>query len=266
MRGFRKLSVLLPKLILPAKEKVGRHVINTLHGFKLIIDPSIDRGVELSLFETGTYEKGILHFIEENYDPKGAFLDIGANIGLMSIFVASKFESSKVIAFEAHPKTEKILLENIILNHLGNIQVERKAVGNASKEVVIHDNWSMNRGAASIKYGDPDSSGYKVKMITIDDFITEPVSMIKIDVEGAELEVLEGMSETIKRDHPVLIVEISKGRLESKDDVAIYDLINDQGIYTIFKLKGTKERVSDLVQINSKEELPDHDNIICIPK
>ena len=92
LKGFRKLSILLPSWLLPNPKSIGEHIIKTIHGFKMIINPSIDNGVELSLFQTGTYERGILDFINKNYNPKGLFVDVGANIGLMSVFTASSFK------------------------------------------------------------------------------------------------------------------------------------------------------------------------------
>ena len=55
--------------------------MKTIHGYLLEIDPSVDKGVELSLFETGTYEKGVLEVIRRYFDHKTTFVDVGANIG-----------------------------------------------------------------------------------------------------------------------------------------------------------------------------------------
>ena len=64
--GFRKLSLLLPKWLLPKVDKVGEHILKIPSGLKLWINPSKDLGVERSLFETGTYERGTLNFIEKH--------------------------------------------------------------------------------------------------------------------------------------------------------------------------------------------------------
>lgn len=64
LKGFRKLSILLPKLLIIDSSKVDAYVLKTLHGFYLHVDPKIDKGVELSLHETGIYEKGILAYLK----------------------------------------------------------------------------------------------------------------------------------------------------------------------------------------------------------
>ena len=258
------MSVLLPKLLLPSSESVGKHILSTLHGFKLIIDPSIDSGVELSLYETGTYEKGILDFIEKNFSENGVLLDVGANIGLMSIYTASKFPLAKVLAYEAHPDTYQILKDNIALNHLSNIATYQVAAGAHVGSVQIFDNWSVNRGGASIKYGDPGSSGTNVDMVVLDEELEVEPTMIKIDVEGAELDVLKGLKNSIEKSHPVLIVEVSKDRSKEGEVEEIYKFIKDFKQYSIYKLAGGKERVSRLIPVENMDDLPEHDNIICI--
>lgn len=268
VKGFRKLSILLPKWLLPNPKTITESVLKTIHGFKIIINPSIDNGVELSLFETGTYEKGILHFIESNFKSDGVFIDVGANIGLMSIFAASKFPKSKVIAFEAHPNTVELLNRNVELNGIQNIEVFDKALGNAIGKIKIFDNWQVNRGGASTVVQGKDSKSFEVDLIRLDDTLNDLIpDMIKVDVEGAELDVLKGAEGLIKRFLPTLIVEISDLREKTQSEsIEIVEYIKSLGEYQIFKLKGGKERKSKLVEVLNHQDLPEHDNIICIAK
>lgn len=252
---------MLPKWLLPAPSKVGKHIIETIHDFKLVIDPAKDQGVELSLFESGTYEKGILHFIKTHYDPKRSFVDVGANIGLMSIFCAKKFPGANVIAYEANPETFEILEQNALINNI-DIEMHQLACGENPGTATIYDNWSINRGGASIKVQAENAIESEVEMIVLDDQLQSTPGMIKIDVEGFEYEVLKGLKRTIETSHPTLIIEVSQKRDGNTREV--YDFISAFGIYDLFKLKGGKERISPLVKIDSFEDLPDHDNIICI--
>ena len=268
VKGFRKLSVLLPNWFLPNPKNVGEHIIKTIYGFKLIIDPSIDNGVELSLFQTGTYEKGILSFIENNYSGGGCFIDVGANIGLMSVFTAYKFPKAKIVAFEAQPDTFALLQENIAINNSVSIDARHCALGNENGTVSIYDNWQVNRGGASIVVKDTNSNAHVVEMQTLDDAIGDTFTeMIKIDVEGFELEVLKGAQQTIRKNLPVIIVEVSVKRVNKHASSGeIFEFIKGQGNYRIYKLSGGKERRSKLIEVVSIEDLPEHDNIICIAK
>lgn len=230
----------------------------------MIIDPSVDRGVELSLHETGTYEKGILDFIKKNFQKEGCFVDVGANIGLMSIFVAKNFPTSRVVSFEAHPVTKSILDDNIELNQIHNILVHPIALSNVAGNVMIYDNWEVNRGGASIKFNTGTSSGIAVKCAALDEFPELNPTIIKIDVEGAEWDVLQGAKEVIQRCKPILIIEISKSRDASDETESIFQFIQGFGFYSMYKLKGGKERVSTLTPIHFLNDLPEHDNIICV--
>ena len=269
IKGFRKLSVLLPKLLLPKPEKVGEHIIQTLHGFGLKINPSIDKGVELSLFQTGTYEKGILSFLEKNLKKDDCFIDVGSNIGLMTIFAAKQVGvKGAVFSFEAHPETYKILEFNLDLNKITNVIKCNFALGSNFCQSVIYDNWQVNRGGASLIINDVNSTSFPIEVKRLDDVLTKQIKpkIIKIDVEGFELEVLKGAKEVIIKNKPILIVELSINRDNSYEINELIDFILGFDSYDLYKLEGTKERVSKLIKINSRVDLPEHDNIICISK
>lgn len=268
VKGIRKLSVLLPKILIPDAKKVNAYVLKTLHGFYLKIDPKKDKGVELSLHETGTYEKGILLFLKSFLNPGDCFIDVGANIGLISIFASYCVgNNGKVLAYEALPRTAELLQENIALNRVKNIEVNKFALGSTEGSAMIYENWQINRGGASLLVKTEDSIAIEVEIYQLDTVLPEDYrpKMIKIDVEGFELEVLKGAKETIRKFHPVLIVELSENRKNvHESSIEIIDWIKTLGNYRFYKLKGGKERKSKLVEINSNEELPRHDNIVCI--
>jgi len=269
VRGIRKLSVVLPRVLLPDSTKIGPHILQTNHGFLMKIDPSKDAGVELSLFQTGTYEKGTLYFIASCLNRGDCFIDIGANIGLMSIFASQCVgNSGKILAFEAHPETHELLQKNIQLNHIENIDTFNFALGNEPGKATIYDNWNVNRGGASLVIHSENSTGFEVDVKTLDEVIQNDFQpkMIKIDVEGFEFQVLKGAAKTIENAKPILIIEFSVSRENHYDPFEMIDFIESFGFYDIFKLSGTKERKSKLIQINSREEFPNHDNIFCLPK
>ena len=269
VRGIRRLSVVLPRILLPKVESVGEHILKTIHGFSLKINPSIDKGVELSLFETGTYEKGLLYSLDDFLKPGDCFVDVGANIGLMSIY-ASKLvgESGEVIAYEAHPETFNWLTFNIELNKISNIKANNFALGSEPSQLFIYDNWQVNRGGASLIVKDEQSKSYPVEVKRLDDCLPRNLKpkVIKVDVEGFELEVLKGATQTITDFKPILVIELSSLRTNHHENTDLIDFIEKLHCYDFFKLKGTKERVSKLIPIITKDEFPEHDNIICIPR
>lgn len=189
MKGIRKLSVLLPKILLKDPKNSGEYILKTNHGFLVSINPAIDNGVELSLHETGTYEKGILHFLKSELELGDCFVDVGANIGLMSLFASNCVgENGKVLAFEAQPKTAEILRKNIQLNEYQNIEVFDFALGSNAGKSKIYDNWQINRGGASLVVKNEDSIFYEIDVKCFDDVLPKDLipKVIKIDVEGFE--------------------------------------------------------------------------------
>ena len=270
VKGFRKLSILLPKWLLSDPKETASYILKTNHDFFLRINPSEDNGVELSLHETGTYEKGILSFLQANLRKGDCFVDVGANIGLMSIFASNCVgNEGQVLAYEAHPKTAELLKENIELNQLMNIQVCQYALGSEEGQTKIYDNWQINRGGASLIVKTDDSVAFDIEIDQLDNKIPSNLipKVIKIDVEGFELEVLKGASETIKRFQPILIVEFSEIRENVHESGAqLVEIIKTFGNYRFYKLKGGKERKSKLVEILNNDQLPQHDNVICMSK
>ena len=263
VRGIRKLSALLPKILIPKAK--GPYILETIHGISLRIDPTIDNGVERSLHETGTYEKGVLGFMQDFLQPGDVFVDIGANIGLMSIFAAKCVgDNGHVHAFEALPKTELLLHENCLINACKNMTIHGFALGAEKGIATIYENIQINRGGASLVVDD-GSEGTQISIQALDDIYNaeEPMAMVKIDVEGYEPFVLTGATKTLSRCRPIVIIEVSSAVSSSSIDAL--NQIRAMGDYRFYRLKGTKERKSPLIEIICDNALPAHYNVFCIP-
>ncbi len=266
--GFRKLSLLLPKWLLPKAENIGEHILTLPSGLKLWINPSKDQGVERSLFETGTYERGTLHFMKTYLKPNDTFVDIGANIGLMSITARRAVgEGGKVWAFEANKNTFAILEKNIALNNFTDLLCFECGLGSQRETKLLYDNWSINRGAASTVVKGDNAESTEITILKLDDVANQQniqPTMIKIDVEGMEEDVLIGAERVIHEYRPILIVEFSE---ERGDDTRgkLYARLISLHNYKIFKLKGSKERASKLIEVKQAQDLPNDDNVFCMP-
>lgn len=269
VKGIRRLSVVLPKVLLPAVERAGKLIIQTLHGVKLLIDPAKDKGVELALYQTGTYEKGTIQLLGDFLKKGSVFMDIGANIGLMST-IASKIvgEKGRVYAVEANPKTIEVLRHNCAINLCENIEILPIALASEKGSAILYENWNVNRGGASL-ISQGDEHGITVSKERLDDLFSpdSPVHLVKIDVEGFELEVLKGGVDWFKTQQPVFIIEVSTQRSnqEGATPESIMSFVAELGNYSFYKQKGTKERRGKLVSVTSAQDLPEHDNLIAIP-
>ena len=146
-----------------------------------------------------------LYQIDKYLPDNSTILDIGANIGSHSIYWSRERNAKKVYAFEPLDTTYDILTKNIELNNLEDtITSYNFGLYNKETNARILYFWKENLGGTSFI---PDGNGgFKLKTLDSLD-IKEKIDLIKIDVEGAEVQTIEGALETIKANKPVLVIE-----------------------------------------------------------
>jgi len=162
-------------------------------------NPHIDGKIEKGQF----YEQHMLDWIGKNEKLSGAFFDVGSNIGNHSIY-AGKFlkDISQIVAFE--PVYGAIFQSNMIMNDLQDrtLFFDCGLAATDGERAVFVRGGSYNPGATDLVEG----SGVVVRSL---DSMDVPVpGLIKIDVEGMEIEVLRGAVNLIKKHKPLLYVEV----------------------------------------------------------
>lgn len=143
----------------------------------------------------------------------GTFIDVGANFGWYSLLLhQSANPNSKIYAFEPSKLNFSLLKQNVKLNLISNIHPVKSGLGNGNDQAKLQIYSGKNLGEMSIadlkgKIGNFET----VPIITLDEFVNKnfikDIIFIKIDVEGYELKVLKGSTETIRRFSPVLLIE-----------------------------------------------------------
>lgn len=141
------------------------------------------------------------------------FVDVGANVGNHSIIAATAFGAPRVIAFEPNPAAAQILIANIGLNNLSTV-ITHHAVGlsdsNGTASAVSPET-GLNLGGTKLVSGVGD-----LVLRRGDDLLGgEDIGFIKIDVEGAEMQVLAGLEETIRPTRPPMLVEVDDDNVEA---------------------------------------------------
>jgi len=166
------------------------------------------RQIRKGTFETDEAEFGML----ANWVQPGDWvLDVGANIGHYSRRMSELVGATgRVIAFEPVPETFELLACNVSLFPLKNVTVVNMAASRTTQmlgmSVPKFDSGLDNYYMAHLT---ENGGMFQVLCAPVDNFGFEKISLVKIDAEGHELDVVKGMAELIKRDHPVLIVELS---------------------------------------------------------
>lgn len=137
-------------------------------------------------------------------------IDVGAHSGYFTICLSEAVGTSgKVYAFEASPVIYSELRETVDSNGLANVVAINKAVSDKVGHINFYlaPNWKSE--ISSMRPGEGEST--VIDAVALDNAIpdAQTVSFVKIDVEGAEMKVLKGMTEIIQRDHPAMVIEIS---------------------------------------------------------
>jgi len=164
----------------------------------------------------GTYEPALLNAIDGFAAPGLIAYDVGANIGYVSLALAIAVgKAGQVVAFEPLPENLDRLRANMALNSAGSrVQVVGSAVGarTAQEPFMRHASGGMGKLKTSKGRQTEYEGTLTVDVIALDDWIKDhqsgPPELIKIDVEGGEAAVLEGMSRTLEHDRPTLLIEL----------------------------------------------------------
>ena len=198
----------------------------------------------LSTLQSGIYESNVLALIVNNSTNNSYFFDIGTNIGTMSIPVLVGNSNIKVVSFEASPNT----LPYLYRTHLHSTYKDRwtiipKAVSNSIG--IVNFTLADKKNGAFESMADTKRVGMKstveIEATTIDitwKELGEPkVSVIKCDIEGADLLALQGAANCIESNRPLIIVEwnslnVKAFSFQSQDLFDFLDQIN----YKIFSL------------------------------
>ncbi|MCP9915836.1 FkbM family methyltransferase [Cyanobium sp. ATX 6F1] len=156
-----------------------------------------------------------LRFLWRFVRPGMTVLDVGAHHGLYALVAARRSgPNGRVVAFEPNPSDARRLRWHACLNGLGRLRVEPLALADRSGEVTFHVPVSGVRTTASLRRPNDSRSRFKaiqVRLDTLDHVVAaariEQIDLIKLDVEGAEMQFLDGATDTIRRFRPLLIIE-----------------------------------------------------------
>jgi len=174
------------------------------------------QGVGMQLLDTGQYDaqelSALMSFLElrrEHFGDGVVMLDCGANIGAITIPCAKMMYGwGAVVAIEPQEFIFYALCGNIVLNNCFNVMARQVAVSDVEAQINIQlPDYSVPQsfGTLSMVKPSPDGSAVSTKMI--DSFKIERLDLLKLDIEGMEINALRGAAKTIKKCQPIIWVE-----------------------------------------------------------
>ena len=154
------------------------------------------------------WERHQAELFEEHVEPGSVAVEVGAHIGSHTVSLARLVGPwGRVYAFEPQRKIYRELYHNLALNGLTNVVPLRYAIGNGGTRIIeMNPATPGNEGGTGVGAG-----GDRAELRSLDSFGFERVSLLKIDVEHYENEVLAGAVDTIRRNRPVILIEIMGG-------------------------------------------------------
>ena len=157
--------------------------------------------------------------------PGDTIIDIGTNIGFSLLNMAKiAGTAGQVIGFEPDGENFSRLRKNISLNNFGNVKVSRLGLGDRPGKFMLENIIEYNNSGKRITVAAATSSAgaTEVEIDTLDNFISSgdnllpKIDLIKIDVEGFELNVLKGAQDTLRKYSPLLFIELDDRNLKAQ--------------------------------------------------
>jgi FkbM family methyltransferase len=201
-----------------------------------------------SLYIGGSFEPNEFVFVARTLSQGMVFVDGGANDGLYSILAGHYVgHSGRVLAVEPSSRECQRLHANVALNQLDNVLLEQVALGEEPGESYLAvagiGREVLNAVLPRHTSDSTQAGGESVHVETIDALVRrhgfERVDVIKLDIEGSEVDALLGAKETIRRFRPVMLIEAEEDRLATLDRT-VDDLValleqHDYGIWVFDK-------------------------------
>lgn len=259
--GSRKLYRFISNIFLPKLKT--KFFIPTIYGFDLVVNS--ENATEY--YYLGFYETGSLNLFKNILLRGDVFIDVGTNIGLMSFFSASIIgNEGKVLSFEPTTKYFHDFNEAIHKNKFKNIQAFKLALGREKGSFPIYFNSIC---PSLVKTNETDKFEI-IDVQKLDDVLIEnkidKVKLIKIDVEGFELEVIKGGEKLFSsKNAPVACVEyVRNQKMITDDGMSAFDLLKKLNSYRFFQLEKTSDTIGKLIEMKKIEDFHDNDNVFCL--
>ena len=220
------------------------------------------RRVEYSKdFWSGEFEQIACQFMKSVIKQDAVCYDIGANLGYHSLIMARQASHGLVVAFEPLPDIARIYKRNMAVNQFSNVKLVIKAVTSSSGSISLGRDISIDQAAMRwAEDCDFMHQTFVCKSISVDDFVNDgnpAPTFIKIDVEGAETEVLSGAVDTLLNNKPLVMCEI-----HGTNAAKVYRILNESG-YELFNVG------DELTLIDSVSSMPtnvDEGHVFARPK
>jgi FkbM family methyltransferase len=190
----------------------GQVVMDSREGVRFVCDPKDKHQTVLTALNFGSYEKDEADLLDRMVRPDFVAFDVGANMGWYALHLARRLPAGRVLAFEPIPETFDFFRRNIALNGATNVVAFNFGMSEKEGELRFFYYPSCSGGTSSADtLGFADAREVTCRVRRLDDVQREvgaAPDLLKIDVEGAELFVIRGGLDCIRRHRPIIYCEM----------------------------------------------------------
>jgi FkbM family methyltransferase len=191
-----------------------------IHGKTMYLDP-FDKGISKELAIYGNHEPVATQLIQKEIEEGDVIVDIGANIGYFVLIEAGLVNGEgKIVALEPSPQNARLLKHNVEKNKIENVFIHQIAVGEKTGKANLYLSEKSNRNSL-IPRNELEYKEIEVNVTTLDDLLEkeERVNLIRMDIEGGEFNVINGMEKTLKKFRPKIFLELHSAHSAIKRDL-----------------------------------------------
>ncbi len=233
----------------------------------------MDKNDSLCLSINGVYEEFETSIVKKEVNRGDVVIDIGANIGYYTLIFAKLVgEKGKVFAFEPDPTNFQLLKKNVEINGFHNVILEQKALSDNSGKMMLSLN-DKNTAGHYLNFENQDTTNsVEVDILSLDEYFLNKnidINFIKMDVEGAESNVIKGMPNILKNSKDLkMIVEYNPTAIHhlglNPENYLNLLLINGFSLYNIDEITNTMKKTQKNELLKQYSNL--YTNLFCLKK
>ena len=243
--------------------KEGNYVISTNHGARLVVDLN-NLDIYAAIFNAGgEWDSHIAQICQRLLQMNDVFFDVGANAGCISLDTRAHMgEEVRICLFEPQPSLSSSIKKSIAVNGFNNLQLFEVLLGNYDGTAELY--LTSHAIHASMIPREKEFDKIMLPIWKVDTLVATgrcpPPDIIKIDTEGAELQILEGMRKTLTDHSPTILFEADENMTRFGYSAAdLITLISSAGDYDFYATSASgrlqryqRQQTSDILAVASR--------------
>ncbi len=269
IRGIPRVLYATRKLMLGNSPRLFRLSKNT----QVYLDPN--DYVQCMMFY-GRYSREILEVFKRFAGQGDTVIDVGAHVGYFTLFLAELVGSyGHVYSFEPDPRARSFLTKSVRGNGMDWIDVSPLALATGRGPVKFFLAKGLGSSSAIKGVQQVDAEEITIQTVSLDELVDQGqvlgnIRMVKIDIEGYELDAIRGMTKVLKKHRPVMVVEVNEEMLSARGEssaslLALLTSLNYRIEVILDPRRGRYKEYVQTIPIEDAGQQDSYYNVLCLP-